>query len=291
MNCYGYALCNILTGSTIYSEYGGYKQQPGEFAQTADKGKTVDNIVLYNPAASMSNIISNMKLDATRLGYTITEYIPSSSTVTQFGSSSRLIALVTGAKDYHFYMQHNDGTWSHKPGSGAVTNKSLANNSIVLTNSNIIARANEGAYSNGSLKFFVITKSAIIDHPHGTRCCTSWPCSHSQSSLFYSDKAGDYLQTSVTKYTGNTSARMDFAQDHDVYCFTPTTTKTYTISTTCSSDVDIDCKVYNASGSMINSSTSTGQVNLSISLTAGQTYYFDIYNYNQTITGYTFTIN
>ena len=26
------------------------------------------------------------------------------------------IALRTGEADYHFMVQHNDGTWSHKPG-------------------------------------------------------------------------------------------------------------------------------------------------------------------------------
>ena len=290
MNCYGYAFGYILNGNATITYNGGYKQQPGEFASTSNKANTVDNIVLGNPTASMANVVSNMRLDASRLGFTLTEYSTSSSTVAQYGVSSRLIAVVTGVSDYHFYMQHNDGTWSHKPGSSTVLNTSLTSN-IVLTNSNIKTLANEGAYANGALKFFIITKTAVVDYPHGARCCLSWPCSHTQSALYRKELAGDYLQTSKTKYTGSTAARIDFAQDHDVYCFTPSTTKTYTITTTCSSGADLDCKLYDNAGVQIGSSTPIGQVSMTIKLVAGQKYYFDIYNYSKTVTDYTFSIS
>ena len=290
MNCYGYAFGYILNGNATVTYNGGYKQQPGEFASTSNKANTVDNIVRGNPAASMTNVVSNMRLDASRLGFTLTEYSTSSSNVAQYGVSSRLIAVVTGVSDYHFYVQHNDGTWSHKPGSDTVINTSLTSK-IALTNSNIKTLANEGSYANGALKFFVITKTAVVDYPHGARCCLSWPCSHTQSALYIKELAGDYLQTSKSKYTGSTVARIDFAQDHDVYCFTPSTTKTYTITTTCSSGADLDCMLYDNAGFQIGSSTLTGQVSMTIKLVAGQKYYFDIYNYSKTVTDYTFSIS
>lgn len=283
MNCYGYAFCNILNGAVTIHSNMGYKQQPGEFASKADKSK-VKKFVTNNPSLAMNNIVSNMKLDANRLGYSIKEYTPTSSTVAQFGSRSRLIAVVTGNSDYHYYMQHSDGSWSHKPGSSKVTNYSLESK-VKLTNSNIRAKANEGIYANGLLKFFEITKSAVIDHPHSAQQ------KDVENTLYYLDKAGDYIQTSVTKSLGNTSARIDFADDHDVYSFIVPYSKVYTIKTTCSTNSDLDCIVRNANGSIITKLTSTGQVDTTMNLTKGKRYYFEIYNYSKKVTKYTFTIS
>ncbi len=300
MNCYGYAFCNILDGSAEINNDGGYKQQPGDFARTSDKSKVKKNSVGTDTKQSMENIVSNMQLDASRLGYTISEYTPSSSTVKQCGTTSRMIAVVTGevsiyydgvlygGVDYHFYMQHSDGTWSHKPGSLPVTNLSLKTQiddpQYKLTNANIRAYANKGAYEGGELKFFEITKSAVIDHPHGEATMDA------QNMLYYNEKAGDYIQTSVTKSTGTTYARIDFAEDHDVYCFKAPTTKTYTIETTCSGS-DLDCKVYDTGGAEIKRDTSTGQVNITISMSAGETYFFDISNYSKKVTDYMIKIS
>jgi len=291
MNCYGYAFGYVLYGSTTYSNiYGGYKQQPGEFARTADKPNTVGNIVANNPTATMTNVVSNMSLDATRLGYSMTEYTTTSSTVAQYGTSSRLIAVVTGASDYHFYIQHSDSTWSHKPGSGAVTDKSLGDNTT-LTNTNIKAKANQGAYANGQLKFFVITKDAVIDYPYGTRCCLSWPCAHTQNTSYTTEKAGEYPITSSNKSIGSTSARIDFAKDYDVYCFTASTTKTYAITTTCTTGADLDCRIYNSEGTLVKTDVAIGQVNTTYAMTAGKKYYIEIRNYSETQTNYTISIS
>ncbi|MBR6274953.1 MAG: hypothetical protein IKR27_08125 [Lachnospiraceae bacterium] len=291
MNCYGYAFCNILFGHAYIDQHGGYKQEPGEFAKTSDKGLTVNNVVLYNSSQTMNNVFNNMQLDASRLGYTLTQYHPSSSTVSQYGTSSRLIAVVTGYKDYHFYMQHNDGTWSHKPGSLGVTNKSLSDNSTILTNSNIISLARSGQYSGGQLCFYIITKDSVIDKPHSSRCCNTWPCTHSQNSLFYMEKAGDHMKTSASISIGNKSGRFDFSNDHDYYYFVPTSTRTYTFTTTNYSSADIDCRVYDENGGSIYNAVNTGAVNFSISLTVGKRYYFDIYNYSKTTITYTFSIS
>lgn len=291
MNCYGYAFGHILQGAAVYSVFsGGYKQQPGEFARTDDKDEAVINIVRNNPSASMSNVVSNMQLDANRLGYMLNEYVPTTATVAQYGAAGRLIAVVTGSHDFHFYMQHNDGTWSHKPGSDPVTNKSITSN-VVLTNANIRIRANEGVYANGELKFFVITRPATWDYPHAHHCCLDWPCSHAQSALYYLDIAGDYFQTASVIASGSKLARIDYAKDHDVYRFVPSTSKTYTITTTCSSGADLDCKIYDAYGSHFAQSVAVGQVNITLALQAGKAYYFDVYNYSNTATDYTITIS
>lgn len=286
MNCYGYAFGFIYNGGSLP-----YKQQPGEFAKAGDKSKTMTLHGHSTADAYMNAVVNNIKLDAARVGYTLTEYTTTSSSVGQFGSSSRLIAVVTGS-DYHFYMQHNDGTWSHKPGVTEVTNRSIDTNEI-LTNSNIKRLANQGYYANGALKFFIITKSAVVDYPHGALCCgdENWPCSHAQSTFNLNDVAGDYLQTSKRKFIGSCSGRIDFAQDHDVYYFTPTSTGTYTITTSCSSGADLDCKVYDRFGEIMMVQTNVGQVNFTATLESGKTYYFDVYNYSKTITDYTFTLS
>lgn len=290
MNCYGYAFGHILHGAAMYLGNGGYKQQPGEFAKTDDKDEAVINIVEDDPSASMNNVVANMRLDANRLGYMLNEYVPTTATVAQYGTVGRLIAVVTGLKDYHFYMQHNDGTWSHKRGSGPVTNKSIASN-VTLTNANIRTRANEDAYANGELRFFVITRPATWDYPHAYHCCLDWPCSHAQSTLYYLDIAGDYFQTASTMTSGSKSARIDYAKDNDVYRFVPSTSKTYTITTTCSSGADLNCKIYDAYGSLLTQNVSVGQVDITLTLQAGKTYYFDVDNYSKTVTDYTITIS
>lgn len=294
MNCYGYAFCNILDGATN----SGYKQQPGEFASITDRSKAKTLIIYNDPETLMDNVVSNLKLDAERLGYSITECPLTSSTAAQYGTSSRLVALVTGTGedgycDYHFYMQHNDGTWSHKPGLTEVTNLSI-DDGVILTNENIYSKANQGVYAGNNLKFFLITKSAVIDQPHTSRCCNVWPeCSHvKQVTLKTLEEAGDYFETSVSISAGSTSARIDYAKDHDIYYFTATSTKTYTITTTCSSGANLNCIVYdNTTPKRIGADTDAGQVSLSVSLSAGSQYYIDIYNGDGTYTDYTLKIS
>ncbi len=295
MNCYGYAFSMIRYGYVTLTGNYGYKQQPGEFAATVDKSKVKSLYSISDDAELMSRVVNNMKLDADRLGYSITEYIPESSTVEQFGTNNRLIALVTRGTDYHFYVQHSDGNWSHKTGSDPVSNKVIGTVNLTLTNSNICNHACRGPYLNGQLKFFIITKSTVIDTPHGSTCChnSNWPCNHSQSTLYLLDQAGDYMQNSKNKVVGTTTGRIDFRNDHDVYCFTPTSTKSYTIKVnyTTGTGTDLDCCVYNEYGEKIGQSTATGNALMSITLTKGKVYYIDIYNFTGTLTGYQFTIS
>jgi hypothetical protein len=85
-----------------------------------------DNAITESPTTDINNIITNMKYDASRIGYTVTEYTVPSTGIPTISGSKRLIALVVGTTDYHYYMQHSNGTWSHKPGISSVTNLSLS---------------------------------------------------------------------------------------------------------------------------------------------------------------------
>ena len=114
--------------------------------------------------------------DDTDLGYDIEPInsnmgIVSPGTVLPSASSctdKRLVAVVFTDEDFHFYMQHSDDTWSHKPGQTLPTTKSLESD-VTLTNSNIAACAAEGDYEGGVVGFFYISKSTLdILHGDGT---------------------------------------------------------------------------------------------------------------------------
>lgn len=59
---------------------------------------------------------------------------------------------------------------------------------------------------------------------------------------------GDYYNNSITKELGTNTARIDHAKDNDVYCFTPTITRYYTLSSTSGNSANINCIVYDAVG-------------------------------------------
>jgi len=288
MNCYGYAYRHILyyeDYSRYYSRY--YKQQPGEFCTTSYKPQSTC-IISNDPVENMDMVVYNMKLDARRFGYSMTEYIPTGSTVNQYGANSRLIAVVTGVDDYHFYMQHNDGTWSHKPGSTEVRNRSISStvsNPVYLTNSNIQTLANQGAYSNGELKFFIITRDAVEDHPHGIRS------NYTETTLYYKDIAGDNMFNSASITVSTKEACFDYYDDVDYYVFTPSSSRIYTLTTDCEMGYDIDGAIYDYNGNLIASATNVGQINKSFSAISGKRYFIKIYNYSHSPGEYTLTIS
>lgn len=295
MNCYGYAMGFILDGDAVVgydNGYYGYMQQPGEFANSDDRdaGKVLRNIVYGSPKDSITNIISNMKLDARRWGYTVTSYFPSSSSpVKQFGNDSRLIAVVTGVDDFHFYRQENDGTWSHKPGSGMVTNLSLSDYSTKLTNSNIKSLANSGNYSGGELRFLRVTKSAAVDFPHTARCCNV-PCNdttgdHKATRLYKNDMAGDNILASKTVPSTIVNGKLDYAEDYDWFRYATASDKNYSevfLSTKSSTMV---LKIYNSSGALIKTINGK-QSGVGLQMTGQQTYYFCVYSTSHDIQSY-----
>jgi hypothetical protein len=126
--------------------------------------------------------------------------------------------------DYHYYLQHSDGTWSHKPGSTQVTNLSI-DTKEPLTNSNIATKASQGGYVNG-IRYFQIGKDAVTDYPHSY----GHGASTTMTPTNFKDVAGDSI-TMVSSASGSRAARFDYTGDKDYYKFTPTDSNGYTIST------------------------------------------------------------
>lgn len=300
-NCYGYALSVIyngvleMDGYVSYEDNQWYKQQPGDFALEADEHDVVyfeDIIVNNNPEATWKNVENNMEYDQSLLGFTVTKYAPTSGTLAQFGESSRLIALATGNADYHFYVQHSDGTWSHKQGSLNVSNLSISSGRI-LTNENIMSLANEGEYSGGELKFYLITKNAIVDYAHDHRPGSG------QIALFYKELAGDYLETAVSISTGVNYGRIDFAEDNDCFYISVSSSREYNINIDeyfrlndeHRTNSNIRCILYNNEGTPLGNCTSLGTSTLSVNLYPGTRYFLKVINLNKVYTGYKLTIS
>ncbi len=296
MNCYGYSFCNIVNGTVNTVPVNGdvgYKQQPGEFS-TQNRITDVNNKYYYiyqqietNPYmtndAFSDEFYDLMLWDAERIGYTIQEYSwnPGSTTLPQYGSNSRLVAMVfnryefsSDGWNFHYYMQNSDGTWSHKPGLDNISNCSISDG-VILTNDNIWEKANQGDYSGGNLRFFIITnKYAVIDYPF-TQKDSAFPFHTTQVSTVFKEIAGEYPETAVDYTIGQEkSCRGDFVKDTDVFRTVPTTTKQFVITAQRSSSLPMQCKVYNNSGFLVASAnSSSGSISLNVNMTAGNKYY------------------
>ena len=297
LNCYGYVMGHILKYNISIS--GNYKQQPGEFAYSSDLSSLKPHIATSSEVY-LDNIEYNMNLDANRLGYTVTEYVPENETVEQFGSDSRLIAVVVkcfGTYPYHFYMQHNDGSWSHKKGENEVTNKVYTiNNSepIYLNNQNIIEYAGDNNYINGTVRFFVITRDAVADYAHGTYDSDI----EQEAELYYTDIAGDNLFTASHISTDTQYGCIDTCNDEDYFVISSTTNKKHLIVTSsyikdesgasiASNSEDLNCDIYDYNGNLIYSDTEIGQVYTEITFEANKNYFIKIYNSSKNPCDYT----
>lgn len=313
-NCYGYAFGFIKDGLVQIDSNGkGYKQRPGELAKTNRK-PYLKNILDNTQTTSelMESVCYNIEADAERINMgTCQEYHVNGSTVPQVGcpgSATRLIAVVTGKKlymsendvlnwmvDFHFYMQHDDHTWSHKTGSDGIRNTSLEKNNNneydILDNSNIKALANQGFYNGGDLRFYEISKNAAMDFSHNPRCCNYMPCNHIQTSLTYLERAGDYLQNSkLMSQPDSIFARFDYLNDHDVYCFTPPETRYYTISINSPYNDVLKHELRDNCGVSMQSGAYAGNTSYPVRLVHGIKYYFDISNNEHKVDNYYFTI-
>ncbi len=104
-NCYAYML-NRREGFPP-----GHKLQPGELSG--------------NPLASLadvtvSRIIELSTADAQAEGYT---FYPVTREAACSAGSYKVALVVAPFQDYHWYRQNPDGSWSHKPGHTAVTDR------------------------------------------------------------------------------------------------------------------------------------------------------------------------
>ena len=283
LNCYAYAFGFVEYYDISYDG----KQHPGYFASD-DEIDLAKNLFAYDDSQELMNImVYNMNLDASRFGYSLTEYTTENDTVEQFGSNSRLIAVITQSNSrYHFYMQHNDGTWSHKSGDDPARDTAFSSTDSVpkyLNNGNIKEYVYDD-YSGGVVKFFIITKDAVRDYPHGNSN------SPTQNVLYFTDMAGDNMFTASSISTGTKEACFDTNNDVDFFVINSPTTKVCTITTACESGYDIECEIYDYNGNLIISDTITGQVNKKFPVLAGKNCFIKIYNHDNCPGEYTITI-
>ncbi len=298
-NCYGYAFRMFCDDSSA----GTYKQQPGEFADKSGGLNIYNNGVFertihnYQELQSLlSEYLSSahtkdermdiieqlITADAATLGYTVTEY--TGSTIPDATLGERLIAVVTSDEtfssviDYHFYMQHSDNSWTHKQGSYAPSDKSISLG-VTLTNSNIRERANEGAYANGAIKFFYITRNAIVDHSHanGHIIVNNYSLPNTVENSY--DKSGDHFWNSkdhgmISGTYVILSGRLDYPYDGDCLAFTAPASDTYSFYVT-SNLPAIDTYIYdeNMDAALTYTTTDKAPYMLTAWLQAGRRYY------------------
>lgn len=292
MNCYGYAL---HVYSLSLDGGGAYKQQPGEFAAdgvaysvniqnlgaklldtTADPEETLDYIegLMYADFAALSSTGSEWTLTRT----TSTATVP---------AGYRKIALTIGqGHDYHFYVRHSDGSWSHKQGAYPITNLSI-DTGTAITDANIATIVQEGVYDDG-VRYYLINKPLIADYPHRNGHGEAL-----QTHTVFSDRAGDTIEKSTTISGSVQLGRFDYPTDKDYYAFTPTTSGTYSltvlITDAYATDFDVDMMVYNAYENLLVSDLKAGKPVISMYMTAGVRYFVCIWNYGETVYPYEFT--
>ncbi len=283
MNCYGYAI-QVYSKELQVWDNGAYRQIPGEFA---NNGVTYSSLMQsYNSITNANNFItavqSNMFADFSSLNsiwgseWTIISTTASASVPTGY----RKIALVVGAfeyggqlfYDFHFYMRHSNGYWSHKPGETDITNMSKGNSPQLITDSNIASVVQNGGYNAVTPRYYLIKKSAIVDYPHRN----GHSLSSTSTSFSITDCAGSSPKKS-TAINGSSTGRFDYSSDEDCFSFTPSTSGTYKIRVGEKAAFDSDLYIYDSSGVLLISDTNTtGDGDISISLTASTKYYIKV---------------
>ena len=114
-NCYAYSLNNQVIPGSNYLWY----MQPG---QSAGETLTTSNL-------NKDTVVDFVEKDANILGFTFCS-IGKHEVCPNGTYKVALVISESPNKDYHWYRQNPDGTWSHKPGSGAVTNTDASGNII-----------------------------------------------------------------------------------------------------------------------------------------------------------------
>ena len=293
MNCYGYAMhvhATVGTGSNPY------KQQPGEFIRDnqrfEDLNQERDQYLRgpnATPTAALNYLEQKMMGDFAEMrSRDGAEWVVTQTTQTaSVPAGYRKIALTIGiAYDYHFYMRHSDGTWSHKPGGAKATNLSF-DTCVVITDSNIATAAREGGYDDG-VRYYLIKKSPIIDYVHGN--------GHNEDSLYtpfsFKDKAGETLKTSTTISGTSFSAMFDYLGDIDCYAFTPASSGEYTFSTSIdTSAYNVTLAVYDTYGNKLKEIVSTGTSSLTVSMQQNTRYFIEVSDSGGKIRNYTLYYN
>ncbi len=289
MNCYGYAL-QVYAYSLNSFEY--YLQQPGEFADDNQSFSSLKNQIEdyldsgdYTASEVLSFFSGKITDDFNTLHSQGNEWtIQPSSATASIPSGYRKIALTIGlSQDFHFYLRHSNGTWSHKIGTSLPTNYSIDTH-VQITDSNISSVISEGGYDDGSL-YFVIKKSAVSDYPH--------LYGHNNNTLKtgtkFRDKAGDSITKAFNLYSASTkSSILDYTDDIDWFAFKPITSGSYTFSTSQESvSVDINMTLYDRYGDYLASDNGSGSPSITINLNANTLYFIRVSDANHHYGSYT----
>ena len=297
MNCYGYAVhvyCNNFPDGQ-----GGYRQYPGEFAQDTQVFSDLHDEIfdflsdIHNTSnyAALNYFQSKIESDFQTMGAGEWTIQTSSATApTPTGKRKIAIALKRASNrencDFHFYTRHNDGTWSHKRGSGVRTNKSIDSH-VVITDNNISSVISEGNYDDG-VRYFLIGKSFIVDYAHGD----GQTLDMLYSPKSFKDHAGDVIykseQNGAAVYK---SCRFDYRGDVDFYEIIPNVSKNYYIMTSQNSSYSTDIILYDHVGNELKKSVGTGNAQVNYYLVAGTRYYVKINEDNNCMTDYVLIVN
>lgn len=313
-NCYGYTMRFLYAGDAISKTYGySYMQQPGEFANKSSRPTPTNTE--YNgysdnyrrmwewrddladeygwTARTAKRLVD---YDMATLGYSTGQPITvtSSSMIPSAGnySNQRLVALVvqeSPSRDYHFYVQNADNTWSHKPGNYLATrachckavNKMppCANPVDVLTNANILEHIAED-YSNDYI-FFFVSKPAVVDYCHRDGMSLG-VCTTKYTPRYYDDMVGSSMATAKGILLGvYTYGKIDYLGDKDCYAIDTTRTSCVVFVEALKNGVSdnhpLKYEVYNSQGTKIATrNVVNGSGSGPVFFTPGQIYYIVI---------------
>lgn len=298
MNCYGYAL-HVYCPSGRPAD--AYSQMPGEFSGEHVYGELFNLIQDYlteskypDSEERLRHIEDLIKADFTRLRalYGYEWEIRSTHLYDPVPAGFRKIALVVCNKrenadgDIHFYMRHDDQTWSHKPGNMAVRNTSTITN-VALTDSNIATYISENGYEDG-VRYYLITKPPIMDYKQAAALV-----SNTYAETYFTDGAGDVITKSRSIQTGTTNSYIDYASDIDYYSFVPSTTSSYTIALTANGvSAPMNLWIYDQYGQLLAVRANVTSPSLTVSLAAGNRTFIRWETYGGSATGsYSFSVN
>lgn len=315
---YGYAFRMFYAMDECPSRFGNYyyEQQPGEFAYkrtpiqiqltssesySLSNYQDVDDLLFrlftshfneYTTSQKFNAILTLVQADAATLGYTLTECTGSIPNATTY-SNRRMIAIVAGPQYYHFYMQHSDNTWSHKLGHNPPTNycncDEDSGGQVILNNSNIEGHACDGAYYEGGMvKFYYITKNAIVDYKHIDGTAEN----SVRTRTITTDLAGNtrYAAKDIGSLPEDYLAGgLDYPGDVDFYGIYTSNSGNHTIRVQSSSDYLLQICVYDSSGEFVAFNTAVSSSSLTVYLEIDAQYYISVYSPNFLSYEYDFT--
>lgn len=305
-NCYGFAMRFTYSGNylpIIFSEQhrDGYLQQPGEFSikhiSSTEYPSNYDKLaylyqqeIMENLSISAPFIMNMVQNDLLKFGFNVTypgsQYTSSSQIPFETYENKRLVLLVVGLSDFHFYMRNSNGTWTHKPGTTKARNKCMGEcgSPTLLTNSNILSHCHEGGYTK-EYRFFFVDKPSTIDYFHGdgtaSSCENSTPCvlGDVAGSDFEDSKGITLSQENITTING----MIDYNYDNDCFSFDSPVTKTYSfdISTlkngsSYSHSLSIEIVAKEGRTVLYSNSNFSGNTTITLNLQKGEIYYIRV---------------